>query len=153
MSEKKSKAVLGAVLYIQQHKDKYSVDELKKKLQESGYPENVIAEAEKSALSVSVSTDGAIAENISRGKKIVDFLMGFFGYYLFNFITLFFVGWIIRVLFFGVGLISFGASIYLYFYFRKRRKYVARGILTAFILSILLVIAVFLFLFFIFGGF
>jgi len=144
MSEDKPNAIAGAVAYIQQYKEQYSIEELRQKLKASGYPELVVFEAEKQAFAAvnkndpKVSSVNTVTEKLLTGKKIGEFAMGFIGFYVLVIV--------------GLGLIGLGIAVFLYFYLRKKRIYIARGILAAFILSIILIAAVILFLFIVFGG-
>ena len=132
MSKDEPKTLTDAVQYMQQYKTQYSLEELKQKLQSSGYPENIVSEAEKRVFvtsskdSVNVGSSIPVTKKVPTYIKIVEFIVGFVGYYILVIV--------------GFGIIGLGISIYIYFRFRKSRRYIALGVLWAFIASVSLII-------------
>jgi len=169
------------VQYLQGNRSKYPVDALKKRLLESGYPANEIdtavaevfggaAPAPVSAGTRSFFDFRTPRTYVSFGKKLGDFLFGFFGVFVVNIVLGGFVGSLLGIMvrsligygsgyssslpslgpLLGVGLLII--EIWLIFYFWKRRHYLARGILFALLLPlILIVIGIALYLLFL-GG-
>ena len=141
----------SAVQYLQENKDKYSLGELKEKLKSAGYSEDLVSEAEQDVFSGSSQ----------KGNKIKDFFKGFFGVVLLVSLV---CGIVVGVfsLFFGISefiglsiiiiiaLLLFVAIIVAYFKIRKKKKYVARGILWGFFLYLLLVCLAVAFLIYLF---
>ena len=103
MSKDEPKTLTDAVQYMQQYKTQYSLEELKQKLQASGYPENIVSEAEKRVFvtsskdSVNVGSSIPVTKKVPTYIKIVEFIVGFVGYYILVIV--------------GFGIIGLGISI------------------------------------------
>ncbi|OGD67674.1 hypothetical protein A2442_03830 [Candidatus Campbellbacteria bacterium RIFOXYC2_FULL_35_25] len=120
----------SAVQYLQENKDKYSLGELKEKLKLAGYSEDLISKAEQ-----------AVSSNPKqRGNNIKDFFKGFLGVILGVFLVLGVFRFFVPVVsLFIAGIFLLIVIIFTYFKIRKKRKYVARGVLWGFFLWLLLV--------------
>lgn len=140
MSEVDQNAVSVAVQYMRQYRDRYSLDQLRQKLIETGYSKYVVSEAKNQVFKgAKTSLETPTVANISTGRKVGEFIVGFIGFCVLVVI--------------GFGLIGLGVAILLYFYLRKKHTYIARGMLAAFIVSLVLIVAFMLFLMMMFGGF
>ena len=146
-----------AVEYLWQNKDRYVIEKLKEQLRKLGYPENVIAAAtekvylgtSKEGLSSEGKGVGGARQSFfdfrskkvyrSLGEKILDFFAGFFGILVLH--LLFGVGGgLLRYgPLSGISLLVFVVQIVLIFYFWRRRRYLARGLLSAILIPLLLV--------------
>jgi len=165
-----------AVEYLWQNKDRYVIEKLKEQLRKLGYPENVIAAAtekvylgtSKEGLSSEGKGVGGARQSFfdfrskkvyrSLGEKVLDFFVGFFGI-----LVLFWIFVVIAAIF-GIHLFSFGplpgtpffvfaVQIFGIFYFWKRRRFLARGLLSAILIPLLLAGVVIAYVFLVFKVF
>jgi len=115
-----SSGVTRAIAYLEQYKDRYSLEKLKRQLIQNGYPKDII---DKAVSEVFVGWGGFLDFKHRRtytsfGSRLVDFFIGFLitvlAWLLLPFSLLIFIGLIAGVI-----------------YLWKRRYYVALGMLFA----------------------
>lgn len=123
------------LLYLRENKEKFSRETLMEQLRVSGYPEADITEGVSSVYD-GVSLRETSPWNFwdfktahtyrSSSEKTLDALFGFFG----------------PLLFFVFLPLGFLLDLFFLFYFWKRRRYIAYGVLDRWIISFLLVLCV-----------
>ncbi len=130
--------------YLESNKNTYRQEELIKGLRQAGYSEDVIREATGPT---PTSADVPQQKTISTGRKIGECVLGFIGTgIVFQLVSAIAGAVLGRSQFFISYILGFIVVIAGYIYLRKKRKYIARGILGSLIVGVLLVGAVFLFL-------
>lgn len=165
--------------YLRGNKDKFSQQVLKEKLVGAGYPRDQIGEGIRIIYGGEVPPSPAAGAKTSfwdfksartytsSGEKFVDFLAGFFAPPVAVFVSSFFFGGFFNILglmprsfFYGFGpltwifpLAGFIFHIWAIFYFWKRRRYLARGLLFILILPLTFIgIGIFIFFVLFRGG-
>lgn len=147
-----------AVAYLRENREKFPPGTLREQLLHAGYPQAVI-DAALAEVFGSPAAAGARPGFFnfraprtyrSFGEKIPDFLLGFFGVLIVNVALSFFFGGASRIfglyrfgygLIFGplLGLVFLVGEIALIFFFWKRRRWLAYGVLATWILAAIFV--------------